>query len=83
MSEPMQTLYRIEGNSYPVRDQLKALGAKWDGKDKHWWIHQDRLEEAKAIVAKVPPKEPYKPKERPARKPIHCKCPTCGTEFTI
>lgn len=75
MSEPLQTLYRIEGNSYPVRDQLKALGARWDGKDKHWWIHQDRLKEAQEIVGKAPP-----PRQR---KPFVVTCPTCGCKFDV
>jgi hypothetical protein len=69
------SLCRIEGNSYPVRRELYALGARWNGADKHWWIDEDKLEEAKALVAAIPPAKP--------KKPFICRCPVCGTEFDV
>lgn len=68
------SMQRIEGNNtYPIREELKALGAKWNGKDKHWWIEEEKLKEANALVAAVPPAE--------REKPFFCRCPVCGTEF--
>jgi len=30
----------ITGNTFAVKDQLKALGARWDAEKKVWWIDQ-------------------------------------------
>jgi hypothetical protein len=30
----------ITGNTFQVKDQLKALGARWDAEKKVWWIDQ-------------------------------------------
>lgn len=49
-------MMRIEGNTYPVRDRLAALGARWNARFKMWEIASSHLEEAKAIVATVPAK---------------------------
>lgn len=65
-------MHAIEGNTYPVRDKLREMGAKWSSKDKAWFITEDKLAEANALVAAVPAKK---------KKPFHCKCPVCGTEF--
>ena len=32
----MATKFNITGNTYPVKDQLKVLGCKWDAQDKAW-----------------------------------------------
>ena len=45
------SLIKIAGNTYPVKDQLKALGARWNGDDKCWMISADKADEARAIVA--------------------------------
>ena len=50
------TLVEITGNTYPVRDQLKALGGRWGG--RAWLVPADKLEEAKAIVASAGPAKP-------------------------
>lgn len=44
----------VSGNTYPVKDELKALGGRWDAKRKVWTVPADKEEEAKAIVAKGP-----------------------------
>lgn len=44
----------ISGNTYPVKDQLKALGARWNPDAKAWMIPADRAEEARRIVARAP-----------------------------
>lgn len=44
----------ITGNTYPVKDALKALGAKWDSGRKCWTISDKKLAEAQKIVANAP-----------------------------
>jgi hypothetical protein len=48
----------ITGNTYPVKDQLKLLGAKWDGLKKAWLVDASRAEEAQALVAGAGPAKP-------------------------
>ena len=43
----------IQGNTYPVKDQLKALGAKWNPEYKSWFIVDSKLDEANRIVGSV------------------------------
>ena len=40
----------ISGNTYPVKEQLKALGGIWNPADKAWMIPADRAEEARKLV---------------------------------
>jgi hypothetical protein len=47
---PLSELAIILGNTYYVKDKLKAMGARWDGAEKVWRIHPDQLAEAQAIV---------------------------------
>ena len=58
----------ISGNTYPVKDALKAIGAKWDSDRKAWTITDKKLDEAKAIVANAPPQAPR----------VEGKCSDCG-----
>ncbi len=44
------TLVPIPGNTYPVRAELKALGATWDSNERAWKIATDKLAQARAIV---------------------------------
>lgn len=41
----------ITGNTYPVKEQLKALGARWNGDLKAWMISGEKATEAQKIVA--------------------------------
>jgi hypothetical protein len=42
----------ITGNTYPVKDQIKALGGvKWDPIRKGWLVPDDRAAKARSIVA--------------------------------
>lgn len=45
-----QNLVTITGNTYPVKDQLKALGARWNAEAKGWDVPADKADEARAIV---------------------------------
>lgn len=40
----------IIGNTYPVRDRLKALGGRWNAAARGWDVPADREAEARAIV---------------------------------
>lgn len=57
----MQTreLVAITGNTYPVREQLKALGARWNAADKAWMVTPDKADAARRIVGGAGPKKPY------------------------
>ncbi len=44
----------ITGNTYPVRDQLKALGATWNAAGKAWMVPAEHEEKARGIVAAAP-----------------------------
>lgn len=44
----------IHGNTYPVKDKIKALGGRWDGYARVWKVPADKAAEAKALVE--PPK---------------------------
>ena len=44
----------ITGTTYPVKDQLKALGGRWDGAAKAWMVPADTADQARALVASAP-----------------------------
>lgn len=44
-------LVAISGNTYPVKEQLKALGAHWNPDRKVWMVAADKAEQAKALVS--------------------------------
>ena len=51
----------IRGNTYPVKEQLKALGGQWNAARKAWMVPDDKAQEAERIVASAGPKpeRPY------------------------
>lgn len=46
----------ITGNTYPVKDQLRALGGRWDARRRGWEVPEDRATEARALVERPAPK---------------------------
>lgn len=44
----------ITGNTYPVRDKLKALGGRWNANAKGWDVPSEKASEAKALVENAP-----------------------------
>lgn len=48
----------VTGNTYPVKDQLRAMGATWDSKAKGWRVPVGRIGEAQALVARAPKSSP-------------------------
>lgn len=51
----MQT---ITGNTYPVKEALKALGARWNKRAQGWDVADEKADEARAIVAGAGAAEP-------------------------
>ena len=49
----MIEMVEIRGNTYPVKEELKRLGARWNGANRVWMIATDKLEAAQAIVDKT------------------------------
>lgn len=45
-----EDLVAIPGNTYPVREELKALGATWDKEGRTWRIAPEKLALARAVV---------------------------------
>jgi hypothetical protein len=41
----------ITGNTYPVKEALKALGARWDADQKAWMVPVEKAAQAKLIVS--------------------------------
>lgn len=44
----------ITGNTYPVKDQIKALGGTWNKLAKGWTVPAGNAETARALVASAP-----------------------------
>jgi hypothetical protein len=51
-----QSLVEITGNTYPVKDALKAIGARWNADKKCWMIAAEKADKAAAIVGTAPKK---------------------------
>ena len=81
----------ISGNTYPVKDAIKALGGKWDSDKKAWMVPDDKAEAARKLVAGAPveTKTPGKCSKcgKPCKapytlcwecKPAPSKCKQCG-----
>lgn len=47
----------LTGETYPVREQLKALGARWDPQQRAWSLPKDRLPEAQALLTAGSPQK--------------------------
>ena len=47
----MNQVVAITGNTYPVKDQLRAMGARWNQDQKAWMVRADQEELARRIVS--------------------------------
>jgi hypothetical protein len=45
----------ITGNTYPVKDRIKAMGGTWNKAAQGWNVPSDKAEEARALVAAAGP----------------------------
>lgn len=52
-------MFPILGNTYPVKDRLKAIGCRWNPDKKCWMAPPDKVAEATAIRDSAPAKTPY------------------------
>ena len=43
-------MFAVRGNTYPVKDALKALGCRWDFDNKVWMAPEDKRDEVTALV---------------------------------
>jgi hypothetical protein len=63
----------ISGNTYPVKEALKALGAKWNADKKVWMVPDNAVDQAKKLVnggSSAPYNKPFS----------YSKCQTCGVQ---
>src|SRR5437764_993815 len=68
---------KISGNTYPVKDQIKALGGKWDADQKAWMVPDGKAADARKLVAGAP-KQPFTGAAKSASNYGPRKCVACG-----
>jgi hypothetical protein len=44
----------LRGNTYPVRESLKALGAVWSVRERGWEVPLEKEAEARGLVRSAP-----------------------------
>jgi hypothetical protein len=67
--EPSADDVAITGNTYSIRDQLRALGGRWDAARKVWMVPADRADEARALVPPTKPRKQTRAGGSKAKKP--------------
>src|SRR5882672_6365814 len=70
------SLVTISGNTYPVKEKLKALGARWNPDAKAWMVASEKADEARALVSGASSKSTTTTGERPRYRPT--RCAECG-----
>lgn len=53
-----QSTVLVTGNTYPVKESLKATGARWDAANKGWRVPATKAAEAQALVSGAPRSAP-------------------------
>lgn len=48
----------ITGNTYPVKDQIKDLGGRWDAIEKGWRVPESAAQKARSLVESAPKSSP-------------------------
>lgn len=64
----------VSGNTFPVKDQIKALGARWNPDQKAWMVSDDKAAQAQALVAGAP----IQPRTASSSSYHPTKCKECG-----
>lgn len=59
--DTMSATVLVTGNTYPVKDQIKALGGRWDATAKGWRVPAAKAAEAQALVGGAPASAPRAP----------------------
>lgn len=44
----------LYGDTFAIKEHLKCLGATWDTTQRVWMVPNDKLQEAKEALARVP-----------------------------
>lgn len=73
----------VVGNTYPIKDQLKAAGCHWDGDRKQWWIGAAKAAAIDAIVGKVDGQDVPEPKKDLGSKEVHGKVEYKGRTYYV
>src|SRR3990167_1088102 len=60
----------VRGNTFAIRDAIKAAGGHWDGEQKAWWVGATKRVELEAAIASA------KPAAQSSYRPSRCK--QCG-----
>lgn len=63
----------IRGNTFPVKDQLKALGGRWDAAERAWLVPSENERQARSIVPPWPAATHpgYHPKDTSIAEELH------------
>ena len=67
------SLVAITGNTYPVKDQIRALGGRWNPETKSWMVPETQATAARALVSAAPVQA-----RKTGAKPHFSKCHECG-----
>ncbi len=43
----------IVGNTYPVKEQIKALGGRWNSEKKGWDVENDKEAEVRGLLTNI------------------------------
>lgn len=70
----------ITGNTYPVKDQIKALGGRWNGDAKGWMVPADKANAARALVSGAP-KQAFRPAEKAAKDAYYSHLRAGGSRY--
>ncbi len=54
----------ITGNTYPVKDALKAMGGRWNADKKAWMVPDEMAIQAQELVAQAPGKRSSYPRRQ-------------------
>lgn len=49
----------IKGNTYPVRNELRAMGGKWNQAEQAWELPDEKAQEAILLVETAPKQGAY------------------------
>ena len=71
----------ITGNTFPVKDALRAMGGRWDAANKGWRVPMDRASEALALIGgnSAPVRSTYAPAKSSSWRP--CGYPGCSRSY--
>jgi hypothetical protein len=74
-----QAQVAITGNTYPVKDALKALGGRWNADRKAWMVPADKADEARKLVEGAPAKSSSSSSgDRSSKRRYFANCADCG-----